>query len=172
MAEIAKEKKCKCRKIREPRPFKCDDATRLVGYAAKNGCKKKGLLVKTAVTLGLGWIFCVMAEVVNSFSLIAKVLTQIGGALAVTQLLEVLVGILTKGKWAKFPVITISLVAIILVLNNLIAIIKALGTLFATYGDMKELADILGEMCEEVKALGGRTAGSVEDLIDLLKDLR
>jgi hypothetical protein len=170
-ADLPKKEGCVCRKQRKPRPYKCDDAPRMVGYAAKNGCSKKGLMVKTAVTLGLGWIFCVAADVVRSFSLISKVLVQIGGALAVTQALEVVVSILTKGKWVKFPILSIALVSLILVLNNLIDIVKALATVFESYGDMTELADLLGGMCEEVKKLGGATAGSVGDLIDLIKSL-
>jgi hypothetical protein len=166
------ENNCKCTKERKPRKWKCGDLTRIARYSKDLDCDKRQQVVEVASALGFGWIFCIFADFVKSYSLVLAVLARIGGVLVVAQVIEALLALLGGKKIPKITLLLrLPLVVFVIVLTGLDNIIGAIATLYSRYGELQVLADLMDDLCSRALSIGESTVDNVGDLIGKIQDL-
>lgn len=146
-------------KRKRVRVFTSADVKRITKYAIDDGADPRDLLVGVASAAGLGYLLCASSKAVNSALTIASLLTKIGGALAVTKIIEFLLSLVTSGLIKKLPLLRRYAAVILLIAGTAEGILKATKDLFDSAEIITSSAEAINDLCERGKALAVDSLG-------------
>lgn len=156
------------------RVFTAKDVRRIARYAQEDGAHPLEILAGVGVFLGLGWVFCVMARVVdNSFNILGWV-AKVGGVLALGKIVDFLLTVVSGGLFKRLGGTTRITLVIILTLGVLESILTAVQSLLNSAGLINAASELAHDLCSRAKAIAGEIGEVVgekyDDTADFSKD--
>jgi hypothetical protein len=140
---------------KNPRVFKPRDVGRIAFYCFEDGGNKDMIVAYVLVRLGLGRFFCDMVKTLQPLQALYVVVIKIGGALALQKLLNLIISILSDGKWLKVPRWNVAGLLLVVVLTTIEDISKGLMAIIDGMGlgiEVYKQAEIICEYIDVIEA--------------------
>jgi hypothetical protein len=156
------------------RVFTAKDVRRIAKYAQEDGAHPLEILAGVAVFLGLGWVFCVMARVIdNSFNILGWV-AKVGGVVALGRIVDFLLTVVSGGLFKRLPGTSRYTLVIVLTLGVLESILTAVQSLLHSAGLIKDASELAHDLCHRAKEVASEVGEVVgeryDDTADFSKD--
>jgi hypothetical protein len=159
---------------KKPRVFTAQDAARIAKYAVNSGADPKQLLAYIAVSLGLGYLFCIAARSIDNIASISSILLKISGAIGLAVFLDFALQIITNRWYVKFSLIRKLTIVGLIISLTLEPILKAAKSLIDNAEIVVAGAGVMHELCSKVKAAreaAGEALGEeYNDIKDIITD--
>jgi len=154
--------------------FTARDVGRIAKYSAEDGASDVEILAEVAVALGYGWVICTAAKALNDALNVTSALIKIGGALAVSKLLDFLLTVISSGTFKKLAVNKVIALLIVLATATLESLIKAARSMIDKSAQIKQAAGQVRDLCIAVRKLQPDVDDQViaiNELADLTTDV-
>jgi hypothetical protein len=164
--------KCKCHKPNrtKARVFTARDVRRIAKYAIDDGASPVDVLAGVAVFAGFGWILCVASRALDNSLSILRWAIKVGGIVAIQQVLDFLLTVVSKGLYKKLPKTTLAATLIILVLSTAEDILKALSSLLDDALLIDTAVEPLHQLCSRAKEISLSIGEDTQDFYNKATD--
>lgn len=152
------------------RVFTARDVARIAKYAKEDGAHPLEILAGVGVFIGLGWVFCVMARVVDNSLNILSWVGKVGGILAVGKIVDFLLTVVSGGVFRRLPTGSRISLVVILALGVFESILTAIRSLLHSADLINDSSTLAHELCHRAKAIAEGLGEAVGERYDETAD--
>lgn len=153
------------------RKFTANDVQRIARYAIDDGADALEILGYVAISAGFGYVFCRAARAIDTATSLSRVVVKVAGILAVSKLVDFLLTVVTRGAFARLPVINKIAASIVLAVGISEGILKLARDFLADEQMIVQTAELTHRLCAVVKeklSEGGEGISALyDDTIDV-----